>query len=430
MAILATIEPPSNRETGKTKENAFGSKIKNRLNKIIIPLLAFTRRFGGRLVKVFLLKSILSVLQKEDAGKTKETGNLAPEDDSLLREARGVRLPHFASGSGGQAKKGIIPSIMYYQFLPHAALSLLSLVVISSNIVDKQINKQITSSFIYADPISEISIAESVDYFTPLIKDDSVQLQKGMEFLGTSDGFASAINPVATIITSREQPKPALPDNSGEAVDYVVQNGDTLTGLGWQFEVKLATLKYVNNIDNINALKPDTKLKIPQKGYEVSAAMIAKRDRENEAKKSKLAASKRTTITRSTSVARAANDDYDSDSLNLILPINHNGVSRGLGNGHTGIDYRANINTPVKAAASGVISIVSTGWSGGYGNQIVINHGNGVFTRYAHLNSVDVSPGDRVEQGHAIGKSGNSGRSTGPHLHFEKIVNGRPVNPF
>jgi murein DD-endopeptidase MepM/ murein hydrolase activator NlpD len=97
---------------------------------------------------------------------------------------------------------------------------------------------------------------------------------------------------------------------------------------------------------------------------------------------------------------------------------------------HNGIDYATGVGTPVIAAANGVVIATSTGWSGGYGNQIVVSHGNGVATRYAHLNSVKVSSGQTVVQGQLIGYSGNSGNSTGPHLHFEKIVNGRTVNPF
>jgi murein DD-endopeptidase MepM/ murein hydrolase activator NlpD len=82
--------------------------------------------------------------------------------------------------------------------------------------------------------------------------------------------------------------------------------------------------------------------------------------------------------------------------------------------------------TPIKAAASGVVVRASEGWSGGYGNLVVIQHPNGMITFYAHMlnGSMKVSVGEHVTQGQVIGNVGSTGRSTGPHLHFE-VRNGR-----
>ena len=74
--------------------------------------------------------------------------------------------------------------------------------------------------------------------------------------------------------------------------------------------------------------------------------------------------------------------------------------------------------------------MVYAGWQNGYGNTIIISHGDGLKTRYAHLSSFLVSIGQSVEQGTTIGKSGNTGNSTGPHLHFEILLDGEPVNPL
>lgn len=94
---------------------------------------------------------------------------------------------------------------------------------------------------------------------------------------------------------------------------------------------------------------------------------------------------------------------------------------------HMGIDIDANIGDPVRAAADGVVSF--SGQRSGYGNVVEVDHGNGYSTLYAHNSSLLVRPGDLVRAGQQISKAGSSGRSTGPHVHFEVHVNGRPVNP-
>lgn len=94
---------------------------------------------------------------------------------------------------------------------------------------------------------------------------------------------------------------------------------------------------------------------------------------------------------------------------------------------HTGIDLRGDTGEPVHATAAGKISLA--GRDGGYGNMVEIDHGNGLATRYGHLSAIDVTVGQTVRIGQVIGKIGSTGRSTGPHLHYETRVNGEAVNP-
>lgn len=101
---------------------------------------------------------------------------------------------------------------------------------------------------------------------------------------------------------------------------------------------------------------------------------------------------------------------------------------RRWGRMHTGIDWSMPIGSPVKSADGG--TVVSAGRDGAYGNCIVISHGNGFKTLYAHNSRILVKVGDKVYKGQLIAKSGNSGRSTGPHLHFEVQKNGVQVNPL
>ncbi|MFO8127345.1 DUF5930 domain-containing protein [Yoonia sp.] len=104
------------------------------------------------------------------------------------------------------------------------------------------------------------------------------------------------------------------------------------------------------------------------------------------------------------------------------------GFGQRWGRLHAGADFAAPIGTPIYTTADGVVTYA--GWSSGYGRLIKIRHDFGIETRYAHLNSMDVRVGQRVSRGDRIGAMGNSGRSTGPHLHYEVRVNGNPVNPM
>lgn len=94
---------------------------------------------------------------------------------------------------------------------------------------------------------------------------------------------------------------------------------------------------------------------------------------------------------------------------------------------HAGMDFSAAAGTPIYATGDG--KVIRAGWKSGYGKEIEINHGYGYVTRYAHLSKINVRPGQKVTRGEVIGLVGNTGKSTGPHLHYEVHVKGRVVNP-
>ena len=95
---------------------------------------------------------------------------------------------------------------------------------------------------------------------------------------------------------------------------------------------------------------------------------------------------------------------------------------------HAGIDFRSPTGTDIRPTAPGVVTVA--GWSGGYGNLVEVDHGNGITTRYGHMSRIIARVGDKVTRDTVIGEVGSTGRSTGPHLHYETRLNGAPLNPI
>jgi murein DD-endopeptidase MepM/ murein hydrolase activator NlpD len=116
-----------------------------------------------------------------------------------------------------------------------------------------------------------------------------------------------------------------------------------------------------------------------------------------------------------------ASGNLGSEFGNRIDPINGGSAM------HTGLDFQANTGTPIVAAAGGVV--VTQEYHAAYGNMIEIDHGNDLITRYAHASQVFVKKGDLIKRGKKIAEVGTTGRSTGPHLHFEVLVQGTPQDP-
>lgn len=137
----------------------------------------------------------------------------------------------------------------------------------------------------------------------------------------------------------------------------------------------------------------------------------------------------------------ALDKDAMTEAVPAIWPINRSLVRGRIGafgsrvdpihrsiRRHEGIDFGGRIGTPIYATGNGVV--MANRNEQGYGKQILINHGFGYKTRYAHLSSIEVRAGDFVKRGQKIGELGNTGKSTGPHLHYEVILRGNPVNPI
>ena len=138
------------------------------------------------------------------------------------------------------------------------------------------------------------------------------------------------------------------------------------------------------------------------------------------------------------SLARMDALERSVDALPQAMPANFEYISSGFGfranpftggggEFHPGLDFKGPYGAPIYAAARGTVSFA--GQRSGYGNCVEIDHGNGLVTRYAHMSAFRTQPGRQVVPGEQIGQIGSTGRSTGPHLHFEVRINDRPVNP-
>ncbi|APO47935.1 hypothetical protein BS614_30605 [Paenibacillus xylanexedens] len=151
------------------------------------------------------------------------------------------------------------------------------------------------------------------------------------------------------------------------------------------------------------------------------------------------AAAKAPTRVSSDSSTSGSTSSYSGGNGIFSMPISGGRISSSfgprthpitgeVGKLHAGVDFAVPQGTTVRAASGGVVIVAE--WMSGYGNAVIIDHGGGLWTLYAHNSSLSVSKGDTVSRGDKISESGNTGNSTGPHLHFEVRENGTPVNPM
>ncbi|MFA7243864.1 MAG: CHAP domain-containing protein [Patescibacteria group bacterium] len=242
------------------------------------------KRSGNSKIKNFTLK----------LSKTKNHLNKYFDELAKAKKlaATGYKATAIFCGQNISAFKKMQKTGIISEYLPHAVVTALTLIVVGSNFV-VQARAKNSDSLVPAEPEQEIAVAASVDQYTPLIPDGHVNVEKA--YLASSQSFTEVKTTVDTNITAREEP---LPDNSSGSVQYTVRSGDTLTGLGWKFGVRLASIKYVNNMGSSDLIKPGQTIKIPQAGYEVSDSAYA-------AQQAKLAVASRSTVNRSSSSSRS-----------------------------------------------------------------------------------------------------------------------------
>ncbi len=266
------------------------------------------------------------------------------------------------------------------------------------------------------------------------------------------DGALVSTGPVGADVIARER---EINNMSGEIRVYTVREGDSLSKVAEMFGVTTNTILWANDLPRATAIRPGDRLVIlPVAGVRHTIvrgdtlASIAQRYRSEAdeilaynqlASAADLVVGEELIIPGGSIQAAparvaiasgaASGGTTASASSDSFLSHPAPGAIRTQGiHGFNAVDLAAAIGTPIRAAAAGEVVVSrSSGWNGGYGQYIVIRHSNGVQTLYSHLSRNDVGVGAWVQQGQVIGAMGNTGRSTGPHLHFE--VRGAR-NPF
>lgn len=206
-----------------------------------------------------------------------------------------------------------------------------------------------------------------------------------------------------------------------DGVTHVVKKGDTISKIALAYGAKNADITQYNNLG-----ESGTGLTIGKEIIVPYGRAIVTATSGNTTKPPTGVVTTQKPITGPVPGASAAS----ANASGFIWPTGATIVTQYFGWKHTGMDIAGKIGLPNYAAKSGTVVKSQCGWNGGYGCYIILDHGNGVQTLYGHNTQLLVSPGEYVTQGQVIGLLGSTGRSTGPHLHFEVRINGKQVNPL
>jgi len=232
--------------------------------------------------------------------------------------------------------------------------------------------------------------------------------------------------------------------------EHIVSGGESLISIAGRYNMDVGDLKNLNDL-NGNVIRVGQTLKVGQiKTHKVRSGenlgIIAKKysttttelQKVNGLKNSKIYPGQELKVSGSTLTPKISARP-SAGNLDFYWPIQWKGVNSSWGyrthpvsgkrgSFHTGVDLKAGMNTPVKAAESGRVRIA--GWLRGYGKTVVIDHPNGYSTWYAHLDKIEVKAGQKVDKTTKIAESGQTGNVTGPHLHFEVRINGKTMDPL
>ena len=386
-------------------------------------------KFGKELGHVLMFTSVLGLVFFNFAGNSVAEGGLVVGEKNILAN---LTVAEF----GDQNKSVLIEEPVDYKEMENSV---------------KSVANNGYGLTIAAEPRVEkvLSPEEEVDVFT----------ENGNEDL---------------VLSNNKHEGHGIPAQRTGITDYTVEDGDTISTIAEKFGVGVSTILWENDLNISSVIHSGDTLRIlPVSGvtHEVakgetvkSLAAIFGVSADEIIKYNDLGSSQVVKVGQHVIIPGGKKQQYASDNQktysgvaivrNIADNAKHASVfsrpeiktkSPSIGNkmvwptvgyritqyyslSHYAVDIANHVGTPLYAADAGVIEVA--GWGRGYGNTILINHGGGKKTRYGHLSKFYVSKGDLVEKGETIGEMGNTGWSTGPHLHFEVIINGVKYNPL
>ncbi|MFZ4648297.1 MAG: peptidoglycan DD-metalloendopeptidase family protein [Patescibacteria group bacterium] len=287
-------------------------------------------------------------------------------------------------------------------------------------------------------------------------EDDQFVIEKNSDYLSKPDIWGVNNNSGSTNVPAAQK--------RNSVIYYTIKNGETISAIARSFGLNVNTILWANNLGPRSLIQPGNQLMIlPQNGVVytvIKGDTIGKIARkygigenilisENNLGNSiaigqkilipggriltESAPTTNTTKTNSYTGISVIKDLVKAPAAkitggNMLWPTVGHRITQYYSWRHTGLDIANKVGTPLYAAESGTVEFA--GWSNGYGNNVVINHGGGKKTRYAHASKLFVSVGQEVDRGENIAAMGSTGWSTGPHIHFEVMVNGVKYNPL
>jgi LysM repeat protein len=317
----------------------------------------------------------------------------------------------------------------------------------------------------YSD-MTEASSYAAVPSYADTILHAPVGGTTAVENISSTTGLSQSGLALVTPISTETVASPSAPRT--EVITYTVADGDTLSTISQQFGISLNTLLWANNLTVRSIIKPGAKLTIlPVSGvqhtvrsgetlsaiakkYNVGTDAILSYNNLDSADALKISqgliipgGELRAPVPQTTSVAvrdifttaptGSGGATAPAAGAKMVWPTDLRYIVRGLSWYHTGVDIDCNgradgtSTNDNYAAMDGIVQFA--GAKSGYGYAVEVNHGNGLVTRYGHFHSLYVQKGDSVNSGTPLGRCGSTGRSTGTHLHFEVIANGKFKNP-
>ena len=310
----------------------------------------------------------------------------------------------------------------------------------------------------YVQETAEMGNVKTVNYLG-----EDFGISQSAVALGTDSDFATDL-PIASIGDDSTLLNPNLPSNINsnsrtKVVEYQVEGGDTISTIAEKFSLNVTTILWANKLSSTSTIRPGDKLVIlPTDGvlhqvksgdsvekiakyYNTVAEKVLEFNALPDASDINVgeylivpdgkvpAPVIRPTTVATRNTVRVPSSSPVPSSGKMLWPNGCSRISQYFGWRHTGVDIACPAGTPILAADDGVVTRVQY-LKTGYGHNVMINHGDGVVTLYGHMTTINVKNGDTVKKGEEIGLEGSTGRSTGPHLHFEVRIGGKIYNPL